>query len=610
MSNSTPPSQSIFLYPARITLATAPIIGAHYGVLRAIYDLMPKGCEVVADAFLGQQEGDEVRLNLNDQTNIARATTQGTNDSVKLFIPHGLLIPGIVNRMTYTVMRGSSNQGTSEPPVEIIYNKEGPGEQDVTPGDGANSSLKLLLPKEITDGVGPGFTEAIVCVEYAWCRAYDRIRLNCNGHDVFHTVTENQAPPPPAHGSATPTRICFKVTSADLKDDPEFMFSFTVNDQLKNSPDSDAPWSAVETVVVDQAGLLLWPLILRELLSDALDPSETFDLSKVGTEFWAIILTNDPRFEAGHTIVVTLVIKNPGKPDVTLTGTGTVEVDEFGQNKPCPVKFDFDPSVIVEGAHIVGTYQLLTGVTPIGKSKAAIATVIGKAIPDEKPAIIRAVDSKGNNIPDTAFTTASAVKFFGTAAKNQNVQVFANNVPKGNASVNAQGDWEHEVTQLNMARHVFHTVASYGSGQPSNSYTVNVMTLENWSNEAVGRVFLPNIPNTVSSGLIVTNLGGTNLQTQILNGTPPDKWLVVWGRCRFSFGAQNMSKVTVSILSATEITVTFLDTNGNPIGVVVDSPFVEFSAPPGSFINAFIVDLLREGDKGGYVNKIAWSDYC
>ncbi|UVM30063.1 hypothetical protein [Pseudomonas sp. B21-021] len=375
MPSSTPPSQSMLvLFPARIPLATAPIIGAHYGVLRAIYDLMPKGCEVVADAFLGQQQGDEVRLNLNGQTNIARATTQGTSDSVKLYIPHGLLIPGIVNRLTYTVIRGSSNQGTSEPPVEIIYNKEGPGEQDVTPGDGANSSLKLLLPKEITDGVGPGFTEAIVCVEYAWCRAYDHIRLNCNGHDVFHTVTENQAPPPPAHGSATPTRICFKVTSADLKDDPEFMFSFTVNDQLKNGPDSDAPWSAVEKVVVDQAGTLLAAPIPREIPSDTSDDKTTISLKKLGANpLSLIILTQHQRFEAGDTIKAKYITRLDGVPDEITDATGVVEEDELGQKKACVLKIP-NEKVIPKSTALM-TYELFRNNVSQGTSRIASAIV-------------------------------------------------------------------------------------------------------------------------------------------------------------------------------------------------------------------------------------------
>src|SRR3546814_15648642 len=101
-----------------------------------------------------------------------------------------------------------------------------PGIEDVTPGDGAHSELELLLPDEIKNGVGPGFTRATVCVAYPYCRAYDRIRLNCNGRDVYYTVEVTQAPAPPDHGSPTPTTVCYDITSAHLgNDQPQFRYT-------------------------------------------------------------------------------------------------------------------------------------------------------------------------------------------------------------------------------------------------------------------------------------------------------------------------------------------------------------------------------------------------
>src|SRR3546814_17378145 len=91
---------------------------------------------------------------------------------------------------------------TSYPPLEILYNSIRPGNQDKSPGEPGHSELVLLLPDEIKNGVGPGFVSATVCVEYPYCRAYDRIRLKCNGVDVTHTVDATQAPAPPHHRPA------------------------------------------------------------------------------------------------------------------------------------------------------------------------------------------------------------------------------------------------------------------------------------------------------------------------------------------------------------------------------------------------------------------------
>lgn len=229
-------------------------------------------------------------------------------------------------------------------------------------------------------------------------------------------------------------------------------------------------------------------------------------------------------------------------------------------------------------------------------------------MPDEKPVITRAEDSNGNIIENLGSTTDSTVKLIGTAAKNQQVQVFDNNIPKGTPPVNASGGWELLLSQLNMARHTFKALALYGTGQSSDPYTVDVMRSEDWRSETVGRIFPVNTPSTVSSGLIVTNLGGTANQTMIFSIAPPTNLLVMWGICRFSWSAQNMAKVTIRLSAVHDprSTVTFLDSNGTIVGVIPLSAFVEFSAPLGSLINSFIIDLTPEGDKGGYVHYIAW----
>jgi hypothetical protein len=374
---------ALVLYAPRLPEATVPVVGAHAGVSLRIYDLAPMGATVEVDPYLGQQPGDTVTLNLNGQPGIDSEQTEAVDDIVTLYIPKKLLLAAIINRLTYTVTRGSQNMGTSEPPLELLYNAIRPGDQDTNPGEDGHSRLDLLLPDAIKHGVGPDFPTAgaQVCVSYPYCRAYDLIRLNCNGHDVFHTVTSLQAPKP---GSDEPVKVCFTLTRADLekaKDHPQFKFSYTVTDQLGNGPDTDSPWSATQIVDVDLAGNRLPAPILRETLNDPSDDPGTIDLEKLGKNpLLLIVLTNDHRFLPGDTLNATYTAKVTGQPDVVVTATGAVEADEFGQKRPSVLQVANDQ--VIAGSVVTVTYQLLRNSTLLGTSREATARVIGEGLPD------------------------------------------------------------------------------------------------------------------------------------------------------------------------------------------------------------------------------------
>jgi YVTN family beta-propeller protein len=382
------------LYAPRVPEATIPVVGAHAGVPLRSYDQAPLGATVKVDPYLDQQPGDTVTLDLNGQPGIDSEQTESDSSTTTLYIPKKLLLPDIINRLTYTVTRGSQNMGTSVPPLELLYNAIRPGDQDTNPGEDGHSRLELLLPDAIKNGVGPDFPAAgaQVCVSYPYCRAYDRIRLNCNGHDVFHTVTALQAPKP---GSDEPVTVCFTVTRADLesaKDHPEFKFSYTVTDQLGNGPDSDSPWSAIQIIDVDLAGNRLPAPILREIQSDPTDDPGTIDLAKLGKNpLLVIVLTNDHRFLPGDTLNATYTAKVTGHPDVVVTATGVVEADDFGQKRPSVLQVANDQ--VVGGSVVTVTYQLLRNGIVQGSSRVATARVIGEGVPYlEVPRLLKSVN--------------------------------------------------------------------------------------------------------------------------------------------------------------------------------------------------------------------------
>lgn len=381
------------LYPPDLPRATRPVIGAHLGVPKRIYDWDPSGLELVFGPYLGQLGNDEVSVNVNGQPDIASVLTKGVDDAVKMYVPHQLLLADVVNQITCTVRRSSANIATSEPPLEVLYNRILPGNEDTTPGDEAHSELELILSDAWRNGVGPDFPAAgtQVCVAYPYCRAFDRVRLNLNGHSVYHEVTLEQAPSP---GSNVPVKVCFNITRADLEmagDHPEFNISYTVTDQLGNNPDPDSLWSAVQTVDVDLAGKRLPKALLRELLTDP-DDDPDIQLEKLGANpLLIIVLTSDPRFLFGDTIFVTFTAKAAGKPDIVVTVTGTVGKDQFGQKQPCILKIENDN--VIGASEVSVVYTLIRQGSGVGNSGQTTAQVKGEGLPAlQAPQLLKSVN--------------------------------------------------------------------------------------------------------------------------------------------------------------------------------------------------------------------------
>lgn len=248
------PSDNVVLAlsPPIVNGQTKPVEGAHIGVSFLAYDLVGdgKGAIVLVDPPLSGivDAGDVMELWLEGEPAALDSQTIFHPDvRTILRIPKGRLHPDKVNELYYTIRRGSSNLGTSAPPLQTLYNLTPPGGQ---------SELKLLLPDTIKNGVGPDFVRAEVCVSYPYCRAHDVIILKCNGKflEPKPKVLSTQAALFP--GSEVPTTISFTITRAFLKlaqqEHKTLNFSYSVTDQLGN--DSKPQWSQVQTVDEDLDG--------------------------------------------------------------------------------------------------------------------------------------------------------------------------------------------------------------------------------------------------------------------------------------------------------------------------------------------------------------------
>lgn len=310
-------------------------------------------------------------------------------------LPNGRLDHARINEVFYTIERNSTNLATSEPPLKVLFNRFRPALKDrLTVPDG-HSELTMVLSPELTNGVGPDFVKATVCFSYPYCRAHDVITLKCNGETIHFTVDESLAPQPPHPGLPEPITVCFEVDRAYLDKarrlDNKLEFRFTVKDQLGNTVDPDAIWSAGQTVDEDLAGTRLPRAILLEQMADFPgDDEKIIELEKLaGGPLNVIVVTTDKRFEAGDSIHFTYIAKIPGQADVVVTLTGTVVADAFGQKKPCIVQVENDK--IPAGASVTVTYELRRpNGDLVGNSTPANATVTGAAPIQLTPVVLLA----------------------------------------------------------------------------------------------------------------------------------------------------------------------------------------------------------------------------
>ena len=519
MTTSTPPDNTVLvLYPPKVNGQTEPVEGAHIGVPLVAYDLVTdgEGAVVLVDPPLSgtMDPGDVMELWLeNEAAALDSETIVDPDARTTLRIPKARLHPDKVNMLYYTVRRGSSNIGTSTPPLEILYNRIRPGLKDRLTDPGGHSELKLLLPDEIKNGVGADFVSAEVCVAYPYCRAYDVISLKCNGEllEPKPKVNPNLAPQPPNPGDETPITICFTVTRAFLdkakRQDKKLHFSYTVTDQIGNGPDTDAPWSPVQSVDEDLDGTRLpMPILLERKEDYPGDDASIIDLEKLaGNPLLLVVITKDNRFAVGDEIVATYTTTGQTDPVVVW---GKVEEDPFIGKLPCFLEVPNDK--VFAGSKVTAVYEVhRPNVGLVGNSSTANATVTDAPPIDLRPEITSVTDSQNKEIPNNGGTVDPQVKLSGTATPLQRVEVFEGNTSKGKWPVNAASEWTYETTLSGIGTRTFTAKADYGTGQISADRT---FTLSNALTPAIDSV-------KDSGGVEIPDNGYTSDTTIKLSGT-------------------------------------------------------------------------------------------
>ncbi|KAE9645205.1 hypothetical protein [Pseudomonas sp. PB106] len=358
--------------------ATTPVIGAHYGVPKHVYDLKPMGLKIDVDPPLAGtvSPGDVITLVLNGLAVNNKSIEAGQENSTStLYINKGLLLTDRVNQLVYTITRGSQNIGTSTPVLMLLYNAIRPGMQDRTPGDGAHSELELILPQDvIDDGIDAERARqgVQVCFSYPYCRAHDKIWLNCNGQDVYRTVTTTEAPAIP---TAEPTTVCVMVEEAVFEragDSSTFVFSYTVTDQLGNGPDTDSPWSGTVIVDVHRKDARLVAPDLAENPDDPNDDPRTIDLAKLaGKDLTVLVHAFAPQWQPNDRIRVSYTATPPTGAVISHSVEATVARIPFTYRLMVP------NAKVIAGSTVRAKYELVRNGAVLASSNTTTAEVTG-----------------------------------------------------------------------------------------------------------------------------------------------------------------------------------------------------------------------------------------
>ncbi|MBP5954723.1 hypothetical protein ICA16_03505 [Pseudomonas anatoliensis] len=500
------------LYAPQLPDSNTSVVGADCGIAIAFYELRPNGAKVIINPYLGQEPLDTVSLNLNGELRVASGQTHSKDDPITLHIPKNKLRsePGYINELTYTVKRTTGAEETSPFPLTILYNAIRPGIEDQIKGDEGHSELELILPRDvIEDGIDADHaTQGVqVYFSYPYCRAYDKILLNCNGHDVYRDVHPDEAPSIP---TSVPTKIGLLLDKEVFEragDHPQFSFSYTVSDQIGNGADLNSPWSAAIPVDVDLSSSRMGPPDIAEDADDPYDAPDTIDLNKLGSKDLTIqVHVFAPLWALHDTIRVKYVATTSAGVVAEHVSETTVGRIPFVHRPLIP-----NAKVIADSAVRVTYEQVRSGVVT-ARSKNARARVV------VKPVIISVKNSFGEEMENGGTVSDNKVMLAGTALAGAVLHVYEGTTFVEEVQTDSKYKWQSSFIKIAIGERRFTVKEKNGNQFVSERWLLErlALSIERTQMKLNGfSVKVPQWPKTWED-----SIGNTAIRTPI-GGVPP-----------------------------------------------------------------------------------------
>ena len=277
MSNPTPDALKSLYFPALNPLDPAedydggiPIRGVENGLQGTV------------PAWLSMSIGDRVDVFWNNATQAVWSKTiqyeSELNRDVTFTLAKDFVLDGDATNVYYKITGKNHPGEESRPRLKLLVKLTRPGEYDDIPGDDGHSDLNFSLDRyEIDQDFPQNGVVTMRIVPYRNLTRYDRIHARWGSRQVLHLVSPEQAADP----LKNPIDITFDYTLIKAAGDGSAVaVAFQVVDRCGNYPDERAPWSALQSVLVDMNGDRLdSPLVLVQG-----KPTDRVDLDTLGDD--------------------------------------------------------------------------------------------------------------------------------------------------------------------------------------------------------------------------------------------------------------------------------------------------------------------------------------
>lgn len=301
MSDPSPDALKPIYFPALTTLD--PKDGYDGGIpIRAVEN----GLQVVIPAWIEMKLQQRVDFFWNNKDDEVWSKTleheSELNRDVTFTLPKGFVVDGDVIDVFYRISGKNHPVEESTPRLKLLVKLTRPGEYDDNAEEDGHSDLNFSLDRyEIDDRFTDKEVVTMSIVRYRNLTKFDRIHARWGSQKKVHLVTEEQALDP----LKKPIDITFDYELIQAAGDgPAVAVAYQVVDRCGNYPDERAPWSAVQSVLVDMNGdRLKPPLVLVKG-----QPTTRVDLDELGDDDVKVhVSTPDDDFNVGDEVLLTWI---------------------------------------------------------------------------------------------------------------------------------------------------------------------------------------------------------------------------------------------------------------------------------------------------------------
>lgn len=402
MSNPTPDALKSLYFPALNPLD--PTEDYDGGIpIRGVEN----GLQGTVPAWLAMSIGDRVDVFWNNATQAVWSKTiqyeSELNRDVIFTLAKDFVLDGDATNVYYKISGKNYPGEESRPRLKLLVKLTRPGGYDDIPGDDGHSDLNFSLDRyEVDQDFPQNGVVTMRIVPYRNLTRYDRIHARWGSQQVMHPVSREQAADP----LKNPIDITFDYDLIKAAGDGSAVaVAFQVVDRCGNYPDERAPWSALQSVLVDMNGDRLDPPLV--LVKG--QPTDRVDLDTLGDDDVTVrVYTTAKDFAVKDEVLLTWT-GTPAQGPQIIVGPLSMTV-EF-----VPFQLDFiipneAVRAIAKGSASVGFVRRREGETD-RPSKNASVSVVGDISRLLAPGV---VEAPGGTLPvDTPWATVSIPWYVG-----------------------------------------------------------------------------------------------------------------------------------------------------------------------------------------------------